>query len=262
MTRSHLVLIKVGGGLITKKAEFMTANDEAIDRVVNQLSRAKKECPDADLILGNGVGSYAHFTAHKYALRDGAHNIDAVYGVAQTHLGAAKLNMLLTEALQKKAELPALALSPMSMMVHNDHGVKFNSTPLKYALHKEYLPVLHGDTVLSTTRGVKIFSTEMILFECLKAFAQDYKKVTTIYLTDADGVLDDKKETIQNLTKEYSVKVHDAHRHDVTGGVTEKVAAARATAEVADEVYIVSGWIDDAIARVIKGEHLGTRVYA
>lgn len=65
--KKHLLLIKVGGGFITEKSQPMTPNIGAIKHISAQLADARRRYTEVDMIVSNGVGSYAHFTAHAAA---------------------------------------------------------------------------------------------------------------------------------------------------------------------------------------------------
>ncbi len=62
----ELVLVKLGGSLITDKDKPYTARREVITQLVEQVSLIKHENPNLKLIIGNGAGSFAHQSANKY----------------------------------------------------------------------------------------------------------------------------------------------------------------------------------------------------
>jgi isopentenyl phosphate kinase len=102
-------------------------------------------------------------------------------------------------------------------------------------------------------------STEKVLQVCLQTVRPQFDQITVIYILGAMGVLDARGQTIPVLANDTTIAAHSTLDHDVTGGITGKVEAARAAAAVADNVYL----IDDApmsLQAVLNGRQAGTRV--
>lgn len=248
----------MGGGFITDKAKPMTPNGEAIRHIAGQIADAHRQYPEIDFIIGNGVGSYAHFTAHEYGLREGIKDRRGVYGAAKTHLNAQKISMLFTEELLAQ-NLPAFTFSPASMLV-NGQKKTFFAEPLQQALDSSMVPIVHGDTILDAEQGVKIFSTEKILQECLEYLRGAYEKVQVVYFANTDGVYDTDNRTVAVLERGRELAVDYEYGHDVTGGIVGKVESARKAADIADEVFIVGGWQNGVLLRIIERGDGATRV--
>lgn len=260
--KKHLLLIKVGGGFITEKSQPMTPNREAIKHIAVQLADAHKRHTDVDMIIGNGVGSYAHFTAHEYGLREGAKDARGFYGAAKTHHNAQEISSLFAKALLEQ-NVPAFSFSPASMLASGPKKAFFTES-LQQTLDSGMVPIVHGDTILDTEQGIKIFSTEKILQEFLEEFRSKYEKVYVIYFVNTKGIYDAEGNTIPELSPDEPIASVVAHEHDVTGGVEGKVASARLAAKTADGVFIVDGWSNDALRSIFLKDacQYGTRVRA
>lgn len=256
----HLIAIKLGGGLITDKTKPFTVRQEYIDAFARDLRTLRDVHPNIAVLVGNGAGSFGHFSAHEYGLREGAHTARQRYGVALTHNGVRRLNGLVSDTLVRY-DVPAFALSPAGTMLHDDDmpGTLFME-PVEHLLDHGYVPVVHGDTILDDSRGTTIFSTERVLQTYLEKIRERYERITVAYLTTTDGVLDADGQCIPELIAAAPVTIHSALSHDVTGGIEGKVASARAVASVADEVYIISGKVPGQLQRLVDGRGAGTRI--
>jgi isopentenyl phosphate kinase len=257
---NHLVVIKLGGGLITDKSKPFTLRAEFIKLFAEELNNLRSNYKDTDFLVGNGAGSFGHFGAHEYGLRKGANNDRQYYGMCVTHNGVHKLNGIVASELTAVG-LPAFALSPSALFMSSGGQVSSSHLgPVKYLLKNGCIPVLHGDTVCDTTQGTRIFSTEEVLLECIKELRTQYKVITVIYLLATDGVLDEKGNAISILGIQDEVFVHGDLKHDVTGGIVGKIASARKAAVLADKVYLVNGTASGELNKVLNGTNTGTRI--
>lgn len=250
--KKHLMLVKVGGGFITEKSQPMTPNMEAVKHIAVQLADAHRRHTDIDMIIGNGVGSYAHFTAHEYGLREGAKDARGFYGAAKTHHNAQKISSLFAKELLEH-NVPAFSFSPASMLVSGLNKAFFTES-LQQALDSGVVPIVHGDTIFDTKQGIKIFSTEKILQECLEGFRSKYEKIQVIYFVNTKGIYDVEGNTIQELLPDEPIPSEVVHKHDVTGGIEGKVASARLAAKTADGVFITYGWLTKPLDMIIEDD--------
>lgn len=258
--KSSLVLMKLGGSLITEKQRPNTFRPEYIGRIAKELAALRVDSDASDYIIGTGAGSFGHFPAHKFGLREGARGSRQVLGMGITHNAVQRLSLMAAESLTA-AQLPAFVVSPSGLFVSNGKEVAdMHLEPLRLLLEWGAIPIVHGDTVVDSVRGTTIFSTEKVLQVCLDYLRPFYPKVTVIYVMDADGLLDTNSVLIEELGLDDDIHVHDSLEHDVSGGIVSKVASARQAAKQADFVYLVSGRRPGAIAGVLAGKYVGTRV--
>ena len=256
---NQLVCIKVGGSLITDKSQFATPKSENIAIFAENLSAVLKSFPAADVLLGNGAGSFGHHSAHKYGLKDGAATAEQFYGVGITHNAVRELNLLVGNALTVRG-IPAYCLSPGDLFTaKNGEVIGANESVVPELLRHGAIPLIHGDTVLDAERGVSIFSTEKSLFWLAQALRSRYDRITIIMVMNTNGVLDEKGEVIRELRRDAPIaavqKIPGVK--DVTGGIVHKVAMCRQAADWADNVYIIGNAVDD-LANAFKGKPAGT----
>ncbi len=258
----HLVVIKLGGGLITDKSKPFTARPELIKLFANELQRVVADNQDTFFLVGNGAGSFGHPNAHRYGLKQGAHNQEQYYGMCLTHNGVQRLNSLVVDTLTTQG-IPAYALSPSAIFTNrNGQTVQTHIDNVAFLIGKHCVPVLHGDTICDENQGTSIMSTEDVLLACIKSLRQEFDKITVIYLMAADGVLDENGATIAKLGGSDQIAVRQNQGHDVTGGIVGKVASARKSALIADEVYLIDGTKTGRLRKVLAGESVGTAIEA
>jgi len=111
----ELVFLKLGGSVITDKKREATAQEDIIQRAGQEISQALKARPDLSLVLGHGSGSFGHFVADRYGLRDGIQegpqSEEYWRGYAETAAVAARLNRLVTDVFLAEG-LPIFTLQP------------------------------------------------------------------------------------------------------------------------------------------------------
>jgi isopentenyl phosphate kinase len=258
--KKQLVLIKFGGSLITDKEKEDTPRPELIERCAEQMREVKRVLPNADMIIGTGVGSFGHIQARRYQLKKNIKPAELFYGMCTIHDNVRMLNEMVVKKLMGE-KLSAFSISPSAMLMAND-GVIVSSffQPLRQLLASGCTPVLHGDAVLDPVRGLTIMSTEKVLQVCLEDLRELYEDIIVIYCMDANGISDENHKTISVLEKDQKLFIHPSETKDVTGGIEGKVESARKAAELADRVYLISGKEEGMLKQAIVGKQVGTRV--
>ena len=221
----NLILIKLGGSVITNKKREFSLREANILRLGKEIKSALKT-GKCKVIIGHGAGSFAHVPAHKYKTKEGIINKNSLYGMSVTEDAARKLNSIVIKNFLSLG-LPAFSFSPASFLISD--GLRYSKSyldPIKTALHIGVIPVVYGDVVLDKVRGCTIFSTEKILSILARELMREYK-IRIIYATDTNGVYDQNGRTIKiiNSGNFGSVKksIQDSGTTDVTGGMLHKV---------------------------------------
>ena len=81
---SELILLKLGGSVITDKTQPFTARLDVIERLAAEIKAALDERgDDLQLIVGHGAGSFGHEVAAKYQTHKGAVSADSWLGFAE-----------------------------------------------------------------------------------------------------------------------------------------------------------------------------------
>lgn len=157
----ELVFLKLGGSLITDEYRYETPRPAAIARAAREIMAALQARPDLQLVLGHGSGSFGHFIADKYHLREG--NLQDWRGYAEVAAGAQRLNRLVTDTMLAEG-LRAVSLQPSaSARCHNGELVEMAVEPLAEMLRRGLMPIVYDDVAIDDQRGCTFISCEEIL---------------------------------------------------------------------------------------------------
>lgn len=260
----NLILIKLGGSIITDKKREFSVREANILRLGKEIKSALK-AGKFKVIIGHGAGSFAHVPAHRYKTKEGLINKNSLYGMAVTEEAARKLNSIVIKNFLSLG-LPAFPFSPASFLISDAKVcLKSYSDPIKKALQIGVIPVVYGDVILDKKTGCTIFSTEKILSILAKELMGEYK-IKIIYCTDTDGVHDQKGKTIEKITPANFDKVKKAilgaGGKDITGGMLHKVEEALSLAKKHKiETMIINGGKTGSLTSALLGEKvLGTKI--
>lgn len=259
-----LILIKLGGSLITNKSKPFSEDLTAIKRLAKEIHQAQK-ISGRFLILGHGGGSYPHVPATKYKTAEGIINRKSYKGIAVVQDAAARLNRIVIKELIDAGE-NAVTLNPSSLMVtQNGEIKKAFLEPLLKLLEFEMLPVVYGDVGLDLKKGCCILSTERILNYLAKKLIKLYQVEKIIHCGKTDGVYDKKGRTVQIIKpaqfRQLRSCLNGSDGFDVTGGMIHKVEEALKLAKLEIETMIINGKVRGNLKRAILGQKVkGTAI--
>ena len=264
----EIVLIKLGGSVITNKEVPMMVRKMVLKRLVEEIAQVRKES-DEIFILGHGSGSFAHSPALRYKTMDGFINDESEMGMAITQDSAAKLNRIVVQECLSQ-ELPAVSFAFSSTLVtKNKRKQSWSGQVLKQYLEKNLLPITYGDVIVDSEQGCTIWSTERI-FGFLSEWLQQetsYKIKRVIYVNEVDGVLDldNDGQVISEISRDNVEQVKKmmtkTKGFDVTGGMWHKIEESLKLAENKIETLIISGLKEGNLYRALVGqEYKGTHV--
>ena len=260
-----LVLLKLGGSLITDKTRPGVARHAAIRRLARELAAVARRPRAARLLVGHGSGSFGHQAAASGGLVPGADSRRSLDAIARTQRAAAELHRMVVAALADAGARP-FSFAPSSFLHAANGRVTGFFEPIFDALGRGLLPVVYGDVVLDTRRGAVVVSTEaLFLILAKEAARRDHPVVRVVWLGETDGVRDRDGGTIPRLSaaeaKRESRRVTGASGVDVTGGMALRLLAAGTLAKAGVASAIVDGRRSGAIASAIAGRSQGgTRV--
>jgi isopentenyl phosphate kinase len=258
-----LLLLKLGGSLITEKARPETPRREVIARLAAEIARAAPGSP-FQLVVGHGSGSFGHVAARESGIASGLRSADQLPGVSRTQERAAALHHLVIEALIEAGALP-FSIAPSSCLV-SDAGrpAAFAAEPLLLALDRGLLPVLYGDVVTDRSWGISICSTET-LFEVLAATLREHGRTIrrALWLGETDGLYDTEGRTVPRVSAEDfdRAAIGETSGTDVTGGMLHRVETALALARLGVPSHLANGLVPGLLERALRGEAVpGTEV--
>lgn len=250
MTAQKTVVVKLGGAAITnKKGVCELVPKERLEVLLDQVAFAYKELARSGhrLVIIHGAGSFGHPQAKKYHLKTGwkhqmeLPNASFVEGMAHIRTCLTQLHEAVLVGLTERG-VPALGMSPIDYIETDDcentptERYKPMVTRVNYYLDTGFVPVLHGDCVLDTTRGCTILSGDVIMYQMAKLVPNVSR---CLFITDVPGIykadpklnIPESHELIQHIlvkqTGEVAWTSQQAEITDVTGGMQGKVNWAK-----------------------------------
>ncbi len=257
-TNKDLILIKLGGSLITDKNKPFCAKREVIRRLAKEIKSALS--PKYDLIIGHGSGSFGHTVASKYQTQKGIINKDSIWGLSLVADAAIQINRIVVDEFLK-AKIPVVSFAPASFITAKDQKLdKILTSQIKNSLKIGSIPIIYGDIVMDSQQGFCIFSGETTLDILAKKLMQDYKNVWVILCGDTNGVLDPKGQTVPKINKQNFAKISagvgGSASTDVTGGMLHKVKTSLDLASnFGIKSYIINGKTPNKLKEILMGKN-------
>jgi isopentenyl phosphate kinase len=255
----EIILIKLGGSLITDKSRPLAPRPKVIRRLGLEIKSALSKKKNIKIILSHGSGSFGHIPAKKYGTADGFNNGRERLGACVTSDIAARLNRIVIQELINTG-LPVTSVAPSSILTaENGDSSNIFIDPILILLDKGLIPVIYGDVIWDAKKGSSIFSGET----CLKIVAHELIKrgwriTRDIQLGIEKGVLDKNRKVIPLITPVKFRKLHQdiggSANQDVTGGMQRKVQESLEMAESGIETLIANGEIKELAYRAIIGK--------
>ena len=270
---TELILLKLGGSLITDKDKPYTPRLDTLKELADEI--ASSLTPDRRLILGHGSGSFGHAAAQEFGTRDGIapqtgegrEEENYWKGFAEVWFQASQLNRFVMEAL-RAAGIPAVALAPVSAVTSREARVsRWDLAPLRSALDAGLLPVVYGDVIFDEARGGTILSTE----DLFAHLARELRPNRILLAGLEAGVWEDFP-TRTRLVSRISLLSYETMRAgigasasvDVTGGMAAKVGGMfeliRAVPGLTAQIF--SAEEAGNLSRALAGEEVGTTLSA
>lgn len=243
----QMLMVKLGGGVITDKNVHYGLREDVLTRLAGEIARGYAKLGEAKLIIGNGAGSFAHFSAHKYRTTEGFVDENSRVGMGWVRHDAVKLNQIVFEQLLL-AKVPVFSYSPSSLMsVAERQTRRVFMEPIEDGIAQGIVPLVYGDVMVDGVRGCDVYSTERVFDELAKHFASAYQ-VRVIHVSAEEGVYKTGQASVfERITNENfeEVKQHlgGSKGVDVSGGMLHKVEECLALTEIGVESVIVSGMV-------------------
>jgi isopentenyl phosphate kinase len=247
-------VLKLGGSVVTEKAEPETVATDRLARAVDAVAAVAGDGDRDDregLVLVHGGGSFGHHHAgaHGVGTESGTHDPRAVEAI---HGAMVALNRAVVDALLER-EVPAVPVHPLSVAHRDGSGsLTLPTGATRTLLEEGFVPVTHGDLVAHTDRGVTVVSGD----ELVVSLAGSLGAGRVGLCSDVPGVLDPDGRVIDHVDSFATVAdaVGTSANTDVTGGMAAKVEqllSLSAPARVFDL---------DGLSSFLAGEEPGTLV--
>ena len=242
-----MILIKLGGSIITNKEKPLSPRRRTIENLARGLKRI-----DEPMIIVHGGGSYGHYWSVKYDMHTQPKKYD-IRGVAIVKNSMVELNKIILDSFAKN-RLSPYCLPPTDFMAGNKPITK-KIKEIEKISKSGLIPVTFGDALWYGQNKTYILSGDKIMTHLAKIL----KPKLTIFALNEDGLYSDlkTKKLIHELKGEKPTISNNLM--DVTGGMTRKVEEATKIAKMGMNVFFVNGNKPQRIVKAVKnGKFEGT----
>ena len=258
-----LTFLKLGGSLITNKAQAETPHLDRISNLAEAIKETLSETPELSLVVGHGSGSFGHVAAKHYQTHLGVKTPDDWQGFGKVSVAAARLNQIMLDKFTN-ADIPVFGISPSgSAISENGTITAMELRPLKAALDGGLVPLVHGDVAIDLKQGGTIVSTETVF----TYLASQLKPDRILLAGDFDGVYDSNKQVIHLITSENLPALQSvlggSAETDVTGGMVSKVNSMMDLCKTLPnlEIHLFSGLNNENIKAALRPERCSFGTY-
>ncbi|AGI48339.1 putative archaeal kinase [Thermoplasmatales archaeon BRNA1] len=247
-----MILIKLGGSVITGKADYRTFNRETVARLADEIARSGK-----DVIIVHGAGSFGHIVAKENRLQEGFKDKSQIPAAARTMCDTRELSSMVVEELLAH-NIPAVSVPPGSCFVmDNGKLIIDNEEPLRRLVDLGIMPVMFGDVVTDRSTGFGILSGD----QCMEALCRMFDPEEVIFVSDIDGLYDRNPKTdrharmLGTVTRAKLDELEtESNVADVTGGIRGKMIAMLKMTTADRRCVLVNGNAPNRLYSLLKGE--------
>jgi len=237
-----MILIKLGGSIVTNKERPQSARRKTIDNILKQIKKI-----DEPKILVHGGGSYGHYWSVKY----GMHTKPARYslkGLSVVKNSMIELDKIILDSTAKN-RLNAYSLPPTDFM-NGNKPIRSKIEKIGKIAKSGLVPVTYGDALWYGQKKSYILSGDVIM----TAIAKVLKPRLSVFVLNVDGVYSDtkSKKLIYDFKKE-TPKI-SKNSMDVTGGMTRKITEATKMSKSGLKVFFVNGNKSQRITDAVSGK--------
>lgn len=237
-----MILMKLGGSIITNKEKPLTANRNSIRSIASSLKNVTEP-----IVIIHGGGSFGHYWSVKYDMHTKPQRY-SVKGVSIVKNSMVELNNIVLE-LFLESGLKPYCLPPSDFMIRDKPLINKVKEIPKIA-KTGLTPISYGDAMWFGKNKFYILSGDRIMGILCKLL----RPRLAIFITNVDGVYSDMKEKrlLREITKEKPVTSEVIM--DVTGGMSRKIKEAFSISKGGTDVFFVNGNIPKRITNAINGK--------
>ena len=237
-----MILIKLGGSIITNKEKPLSARRKTIDNILNQIKRIREP-----MILVHGGGSYGHYWSVKYDMHTKPAKYD-MRGVSIVKNSMIDLNKIILDSAVKN-RINAYCLPPTDFM-NGNKPIKNKILTINEIAKSGLTPVTYGDALWFGKKKSYILSGDIIM----TVIGKILKPRLSVFVLDVDGVYSNtkSKKLIHDFKKEKPVI--SKNKIDVTGGMTRKITEATNMSKSGLKVFFVNGNKPKRILDAVSGK--------
>lgn len=249
-----MILIKLGGSVITDKRAYRKFNRDVVSRLCSEIKRSGK-----DTVVVHGAGSFGHVLAKEHALSSGYKDESQIPAVAKVCYDVRELNSMVVNELNE-CGIPAISIPPGSCFMMDDGRLSIdNFEVIESMISKGIMPVLFGDVVQDRKMGFSICSGDQIMERLADALDPEL----TVFVSDIDGLFDSdpKVNADARMYRHVTPDILETVRTgssvaDVTGGVFEKMMAMLRISTPTRRCMLINGTVPDNLESALSGKEV------
>jgi len=224
-----MLLIKLGGSIITNKNKPLSAKRKTIDHIVSSFRKINE-----DFVVVHGGGSYGHYWSVKYDMHTKPKKYD-LKGVSIVKNSMIELNMIILDSFLKN-KLNPYCLPPTDFVMRNK-PINKKILEIKKIANSGLIPITYGDALWYGNKKSYILSGDKIM----SLLARVLRPRLSIFVLNEDGLYSnmETKKLIYDF-KDEKIFIKKTLM-DVTGGMTRKVAEASKISKMGLKVFFVNG---------------------
>jgi isopentenyl phosphate kinase len=254
-----MILVKLGGSVITDKSKLRTFKRSSCDRLAKEMSLVR-----TPLAIVHGAGSFGHIEAKKHGLHKGFKVKSQLHHVAAVQRDVRELNLRVLASLIDNG-IRAVSVPPVSSAKFRGGVVsKFNPDTFGQMFDLGLTPVSFGDVVPDESMGFSICSGDLMM----EAIAKAFRPKSVVFCADVDGVFDrDPKRSRKaalipelDSQKLACIKRTESANADVTGSIYGKVERMLAIAQYCEKCMIVNGNVPGRLGKAVSGKEVVSTV--
>jgi len=237
-----MILIKLGGSIITNKEKPLSPRKRTIENLVKFLKKI-----DEPLIIVHGGGSFGHYWSVKFDMHTKPKKYDPV-GISIIKNSMVDLNKIVLDSFLKN-KLNPYCLPPTDFVMRDKPIIKKIKQIEKIA-NTGLIPITYGDALWYGDKKSYILSGDKIM----SMIAKVLRPRLTIFVLNVDGLFSDlKTKRLISEFKDEKIFINQ-NSMDVTGGMSRKVTEASKISKMGLKVFFVNGNKPYRIVNAIKGK--------
>ena len=237
-----MILIKLGGSIITNKGKPLSPRKKTIDNILKEIGKIKEP-----IVIVHGGGSYGHYWSVRYDMHTKPAKTNPK-GIAIIKNSMVELNKIILDSAVKN-RINSYCLPPTDFM-NGNKAIKSKILTISDIAKSGLTPITFGDALWFGQKKSYILSGDVIM----TTIAKILKPRLSLFVLDVDGVYSDlkTKKLIHDFKKEKPVI--QSIKMDVTGGMTRKITEANNIVKTGLKVFFVNGNKPKRITNAISGK--------
>lgn len=244
-----MILIKLGGSIITNKEKPLSPRKKTIENIVKHLKKINEP-----IIVVHGGGSFGHYWSVKYDMHTKPMKYKT-HGVSIVKNSMIELNKIILDVFLKN-KLNPYCLPPTDFM-SEDKPIINKIKEMEKIANAGLIPITFGDALWYGYKKTYILSGDKIMTHISKIL----KPRLVIFALNEDGLYSDLKSKKLILELKAENPIISKNNMDVTGGMTRKVEEATKISKMGMDVFFVNGNKPERIVKAVKNRKFEGTVF-